>query len=211
MRLEPLGEGWKPRIERVLRSLAPERPRLEATSGLARLLDLVAIWNRRLDLTAARNADEAVDLFVADAVVLAERAQAGERWVDVGSGAGAPGIALALLAPELSLTLIEPRQKRVAFLRTALGVLGRDDLTVERKRVEELPSKRWDVAVSRATLPPAQWVVEGRRLAPRFWVLLARDPPPSVPSLVAAHDISYRWPLTSAERRALCYAETNLG
>ena len=93
---------------------------------LAVYCDLVVAWNQRVDLTAARSADELVDLLLADALAIASALPtvAGERWLDVGSGVGAPGIPLALLLP-LNMTLIEPREKRVAFLRTAVGSLSR--------------------------------------------------------------------------------------
>ncbi|MGH7440525.1 MAG: RsmG family class I SAM-dependent methyltransferase, partial [Polyangiaceae bacterium] len=56
-------------------------------------------WNARVDLTAARSPDELVDLMLVDALVVAPRLPRGVRVVDVGSGAGAPGLAIALLRP----------------------------------------------------------------------------------------------------------------
>lgn len=200
----PLGEAGRSRIVRVLEAFDTAEAWPEsAVSELSTLCDLVVEWNRRIDLTAARSADELVDLMVADAAVLARtRPPAGQRWVDVGSGAGAPGLALALLAPKLVLTLVEPREKRVAFLRTALGTLGRTDIVVERRRSAELADVRFDVALSRATLSPPEWLREGARLATRaVWVLLARDAPPVRAGFRIDHDESYRLPLTGAERR----------
>src|SRR5262245_27869803 len=82
---------------------------------------LVSAWNARVDLTAARGPDELVDLMLADALVLAAHVPPGARVVDVGAGAGAPGLGLAVARPDLRVTLVEPLQKRVAFLRTVLG------------------------------------------------------------------------------------------
>ncbi len=176
---------------------------------VADLLDWVVSWNARMNLTAARSPEELVDLYLADSVLLAAGARiasANERWVDVGSGAGAPGLALALLAPSIELTLVEPRVRRVAFLRTALGRLGRTEVRVERRRSGELPARNWDIAVSRATLPPAEWLTEGARLAKQaVWVLLARSGPPSLEGWHVHHDLGYRWPLTQAERRAVLF------
>lgn len=171
---------------------------------------LVLDWNERMDLTAARDADELVDLLLADAAWLATQVRAGEQqWVDVGSGAGAPGLALALLVPELKLTLVEPKAKRVAFLRAVLSEIGRSDVVVERARADALPSRRFDVAVSRATLPPAAWVVEGARIArTAVWVLLAQAPPPAPPSHFRQDlDQRYQWPLGGAERRAVRFSK----
>jgi 16S rRNA (guanine527-N7)-methyltransferase len=170
---------------------------------MCRYLSLVRTWNARHDLTAARDDDEFVDLFVADAVVLATHAHAEEHWVDVGSGAGAPGLPLGLLRPDLSITLVEPRAKRVAFLRSALGSLGAT-MSVKRSRGEDLEESAFEVAVSRATLSPPDWSALGVRLArASVWVLLAQAEPPAQPGWRADLDVRYRWPLTGAERRAV--------
>ncbi|HWO08372.1 MAG TPA: RsmG family class I SAM-dependent methyltransferase, partial [Polyangiaceae bacterium] len=138
-RLRVLGSAWQPLLGQAVDALAagglqlgalwpaPEQRRA-SLERLGRLLDRVVTWNARMDLTAARDERELVDLFLADALVLAaEGARGGgsaQPWVDVGSGAGAPGLALALLWPVPALTLVEPRQKRVAFLRSAAGSFG---------------------------------------------------------------------------------------
>jgi len=160
-----------------------------------------------MDLTAARSADELVDLLLADALAIASvqpAAQPGELWLDVGSGVGAPGIPLALLLP-IKMTLVEPREKRVAFLRTAVGSLARPDITVSRTRSDVFPEACCAVAVSRATLPPAEWVAEGARLATgSLWLLLAKAGLPELGPRRVLADIRYQWPLTGAERRAVC-------
>lgn len=187
-----------------------EEPQASSTLG-ARLCDWVervVSWNQRIDLTAARTVDELVDLFVADAALLATTLEPGCRpsLVDVGSGAGAPGVGIALLAPEIGMTLVDPKAKRVAFLRTVLGSLDRGDVRVERKRVDELPDLAWDIAVSRATLEPSEWLAEGARIArQRVWVLLAHGDSPVRPGLRAVHERHYVWPLTGLARRAVAY------
>lgn len=210
--------GWPPLIERALGLLSctPELPplwqaappRAAALRNLSRLLDLVALWNRRVDLTAARSPEELVDLYLIDALVLASAepaASAPQRWLDVGSGAGAPGLVVQLLRPELQLTLVEPRAKRVAFLRTALGQLGLG-AQLESGRSEQLASPACDVALSRATFPPPEWLAEGARLAREaVWVLLARGETPALAGWRVEREHTYEWPLTQAPRRALRY------
>src|SRR5579859_2669444 len=93
-------------------------------------LELLQQWNERTDLTAARSPEELVDLMLADALVLAGRLESGARIVDIGTGAGAPGLALALLRPDLRTTLVESSSKRVSFLRTVLGSVRRTDVVV---------------------------------------------------------------------------------
>ena len=180
----------------------------ETRRALGNYLALVLKWNGRMDLTAARHEDELVDLMVADALLLAARLPPGVAVVDVGSG-GSAWTSLGLARPDLRITLVEPLQKRVAFLRTVIGTLfpAASGPKVVRARGDELPRGAFDVAISRATLSPDRWLALGHELAPRgdVWVLLAREPPPVHPERNAAEDVRYRWPLTQVERRAVRY------
>lgn len=208
MALRELGPGWTPLLERLLAAFPAQGP---LDSGFleraARYLDLVVSWNARMDLTAAKSAEELVDLSFADAAaIFACGALApSTRWVDVGSGAGAPGLPLALFEPRLAMTLLEPMQKRVAFLRTAVGTLG-SCAKVVRGRVEDLPERAQAVAVSRATLAPSDWLAAGARVATdEVWVLLARETPPELPGWAPYKDLSFDWPLTQKSRRAAAF------
>ncbi len=181
---------------------APARP------GIQRWLDLLREWNARMDLTAARGDDELFDLMLADAVTLSSHVPQGARVVDVGCGAGAPGLALALARPDLKVTLVEPLAKRVAFLRTVLGTIGRTDIELVREKGEATAARSpdgWDVAISRATLAPAAWIPLGLRLAPTAWALLAREEAPEIEGATRHEPIAYEWPLTKAARRAVRY------
>jgi 16S rRNA (guanine527-N7)-methyltransferase len=171
-------------------------------------LDLLREWNKRMDLTAARSDDELFDLMLADAGALAPRVAQNARVVDVGCGAGAPGLALALVRPDLAVTLVEPLSKRVAFLRTVLGTLGRTDITLVKEKGEATLARSpgaWDVAISRATLAPADWIPLGLGLAPVAWVMLAKDDAPPIEGARIGEDFAYAWPLTSANRRLVRY------
>jgi 16S rRNA (guanine527-N7)-methyltransferase len=208
MPLARLGSGWLPLIDRILQAvpsscgLTLDAPNA-ARQQLVTWLDLVVAWSERVDLTAARDAETLADLLLADATLLAS-AQLTGSVIDVGSGVGAPAIPLAILSPELSLTLVEPRQRRAAFLRTSCGVLERPDIRILRKRSMELEPLAAEHAISRATLPPPLWLREGARLAQRaVWILLGQDPPPTLSSWHADLDLSYDWPLTGGRRRAV--------
>lgn len=210
MGLERLGADWVPLVLRALGNARSGPPDGSTGAGLsARLgayLDEVVDWNERIDLTAARSAEELVDLTVADAAVVARASSASGTWIDVGSGAGAPGLSLAMMLPAATLTLVEPQSKRVAFLRHVIGKLGLANVTVERARSDRIPDHAYDVAVSRATLPPDEWLVEGARIARAcVWVLLAAHEPPAFPDLRLDLDVQYEWPLTHARRRAARY------
>lgn len=145
---------------------------------------------------------------VADALELSSRLPSGLSVVDVGTGAGAPGLALAVLRPDLRVTLVEPKVKRLAFLRTVLGVLERSDVRLVQARVQGLVEHAWDVAMARATFAPAEWLSLGRRLVVpggSVWVLLAREAPPEDGFV---EESSYTWPNTGVRRRLVRY-ETN--
>ena len=204
MALSELGRGWVPLLERLLASFEAKSPAPASFFELApRYLDLVVAWNARMDLTAARSAEELVDLSFADSAALfaCGALSEHERWLDVGSGAGAPGLGLALLEPS---SLLE-QQKRVAFLRTVVGTLGRH-AEVVRGRVEDFPERAVAAAVSRATLPPNEWLTAGVRVATaEVWVLLAREAPPQHPGWVTWRDLSYDAPLTHKTRRAVAF------
>jgi len=199
---------WASLLDTLLGALdAPEfdeKNRRDVITWLA----LVDRWRRRTDLTAARSDEELVDLMVADAACLAAHLPAGATVVDVGTGAGAPGLPLGLLRPDLRVTLVEPLQKRVAFLRTALGTLGAEvasRFSVRQVRAEYVDDC-FDVAVSRATLAPDEWMARGVQLAPDgdVWLLLAKLPLPAHSGWRAVVDQRYVWPLTGAARRAVC-------
>src|SRR5690606_32943153 len=213
--------GFGPQIERCIQGVVDSAAaahgfdpslelRLSAEFGeserqrVAEYLNLVVQWGERLDLTAARDEDELVDLFVADAVVLAASANEVQDWVDIGTGAGAPGLPLQLFRPNLQMSLVEPRAKRVAFLRSAVGGLHADDIRVVRGRAAAVPAAAHEVAVSRATWAPARWLTEGARLARRHvWVLLATAEPPTLPGWQVDAHCRYEWPLTGVARSAL--------
>src|SRR5688572_3621078 len=107
---------------------ALEEPPLSTSesAALVAFAALVASWNHRVDLTGAKTARDLVEVLLADAVVLRDRALVpeGAHVLDVGTGVGAPIIPFLLLRPDTTALCVEPRRKRVAFLRTAIGQLG---------------------------------------------------------------------------------------
>jgi 16S rRNA (guanine527-N7)-methyltransferase len=197
-----------PLLDRALTVLGKTlAPRVRA--DLETWLNVLQDWNARVDLTAARTPEELVDLMLADALVLEGRVDQGARVVDVGTGAGAPGLAIALVRPDVRATLVEPIGKRASFLRTVIGSVGRTDVALVRGRGETLAGRRaWDVAVSRATLAPAAWLDLATQLAApggSAWVLLAKEAPPAHERARLEETVTYEWPLTGAARTAVRY------
>jgi len=131
----------------------------------ARLLAYVALlkkWNATYNLTAIRDEAEMVTQHLLDSLsvlpALQELALAGRRWADIGSGAGLPGIPLAIVRPDLDMTLVEAVAKKSAFQRQAKIELGLANLTVVNRRVEELPGGAFDAVISRAFADLADFV-----------------------------------------------------
>lgn len=125
-----VAQGVAARVDQVLKAMGSQ-PSAEAAIAIARWISTVRAWNKKIDLTAARSDDELVDLMLADAVVIAPTIPRSAKVVDVGTGAGAPGLAIALLRDDVAMTLVEPLQKRVALLRTtAFELTGRPGAAV---------------------------------------------------------------------------------
>ena len=113
-------------------------------------LTLMQKWNKVHNLTAVRDADEMVVLHLLDSLVVLPFID-GKALLDVGSGAGLPGIPLAICLPELKVTVIDSNNKKVSFMRQAKAELGIDNLEVLGGRVEEIaPNRKFDMVISRA-------------------------------------------------------------
>lgn len=102
--------------------------------ALAWYLDLLASWEGRVNLTGiVRSSGERVDLLVRDPIAAAPEVQDGPL-LDLGSGNGSPGLVLAVLRSPIPTTLLEPRQKRWAFLREAARAVGRPEVEILKLR-----------------------------------------------------------------------------
>ncbi len=178
-----------------------------AAPGLAAFLDELARWSARSPLTGLATPPDRVEHGVLDAVPLADAAPPGGSIVDVGSGNGLPGMVLALLRPDLRLTLVEPVARRCAFLRTA-AALSSVDVAVIRSRVEVLDLTSFDAAVSRAVFKPGRWLaLAGRLVRPggSVFTFLGEDATHaagalSAPGLVLVASVPYRLPWSGTRR-----------
>ena len=204
---EPLAPPTAPQIDEIAAHLGATLPE-GAGSKLRAWHEQMVAWNKQVDLTAARTTDELSDLMLADGLLLATRLPPRVTVVDIGTGAGAPGLALAIARPDLRVTLVEPLAKRVAFLRTVLAAIGREDVGLLRMKSDELRT-RFDVALARATFPPSEWLARSRDVVSlptgSAWVLLAKEPAPDDPDAQNVEDVSYTWPRTGVARRAVRY------
>ncbi|HWD32340.1 16S rRNA (guanine(527)-N(7))-methyltransferase RsmG [Pseudomonas caricapapayae] len=113
-------------------------------------LALLIKWNKAYNLTAVRNPDEMVSRHLLDSLSVMPFIHS-ERWLDVGSGGGMPGIPLAILHPDKKVTVLDSNGKKTRFLTQVKLELKLDNLTVIHKRVEEFqPQQPFTGIVSRA-------------------------------------------------------------
>ncbi|HKU69344.1 MAG TPA: 16S rRNA (guanine(527)-N(7))-methyltransferase RsmG [Burkholderiales bacterium] len=135
-----------------------------------RLLDYLALmqkWNKTYNLTAVREPSKMVSHHVLDSLAVAPHLDA-RTILDVGSGAGLPGIPLAIALPQAAVTLLESNHKKAAFLQQAKTELKLDNVTVACERVEKWqPGTAFEVVTSRAFSDLAEFVaLAGRHATP---------------------------------------------
>ncbi len=118
---------------------------------IERLLDYIELLverNAQVNLTAVRDPLEMVTRHLLDSLSIAKYVQ-GRSLVDIGSGAGLPGIPLALVAPERKVILVDSNGKKARFLNEAVKMLKLENAAVEHKRIEQM-TERFDCVTARA-------------------------------------------------------------
>ena len=153
-------------LERGLEELELALP-TRVCDQLIAYVTLLAKWNRSYNLTAIREPQAMVSHHLLDSLAVLPHLPLGEkgRLADAGTGAGLPGIPLALARPQWHVALIESNQKKVAFLRQATIELGMRNVEVHEGRVEAWhPASRFAVVISRAFAELAEFVAACRHL-----------------------------------------------
>ncbi len=130
----------------------------ERRRHMARYLDLLEEFNRSMNLIGPMDRPAIVEELLLDSLVAAAARPVKGSILDVGTGAGLPGIVLKIIYPEAPLTLVEPRQKRSTFLKIATHRLGLEEVTIFRGRIEEFDDELFDFVISKAFRPPLQWL-----------------------------------------------------
>jgi len=121
-----------------------------AVSRFETLLDELERWNRKFNLTAIRKRDEMVTAHIIDSLV-ARPLLHGESVLDVGTGAGFPGLPLAISEPERKFTLLDSNNKKIMFVQHVAGLLGLDNVEAVKGRGEDYaPGHRFDTVIARA-------------------------------------------------------------
>jgi 16S rRNA (guanine527-N7)-methyltransferase len=133
---------------------------------LLEYLELLQKWNRTYNLTAVREPEKMVSHHLLDCLTIVPHTKA-DTILDVGSGAGLPGIPLALALPQSQVTLLESNHKKAAFLQQAKAELKLENIGVVCERVEAWqPGGKFEMVVSRAFSDLAEFVkLAGRYVA----------------------------------------------
>jgi 16S rRNA (guanine527-N7)-methyltransferase len=154
-------------------------------ASLAAYLNLLKRWNRTFNLTAILEPAAMIERHLVESLSLRGWLQ-GDSIADVGSGAGIPGLPLAMVERARRFTLIESRAKRVRFLRQAAAELGLSNAIVSHGRVEDLRSPPpFDTVLARAVAPPPDllpMITHLTRPGSRVLVLAGKSASPALPA-----------------------------
>jgi 16S rRNA (guanine527-N7)-methyltransferase len=188
--------------------LAPDQLR-----QLGRHVDLMLKWNKSINLTAITDPDEVVEKHVLDSLAVVPLLPSGSL-LDAGTGAGFPGIPLAIARPELEVALVDSVQKKVAFLKNTLAELRLPKAKAYAVRLEGNPSReelpRVHAAVARAFAAPEEWLRLARHyVLPGGVAICMLGPSDAIPDkleeLALIQELRYALPYSGAQRRLAIY------
>ncbi len=188
--------------------LAPDQLR-----QLGRHVDLMLKWNKSINLTAITEPDEVVEKHVLDSLAVVPVLPSGSL-LDAGTGAGFPGIPLAIARPELEVALVDSVQKKVAFLKNTLAELRLPKAKAYAVRLEGNPSReelpRVHAAVARAFAAPEEWLRLARHyVLPGGVAICMLGPSDAIPDkleeLALIQELRYALPYSGAQRRLAIY------
>jgi 16S rRNA (guanine527-N7)-methyltransferase len=107
-------------------------------------------WNRVYNLTSVRKPTDIITRHILDSLSIVEHLR-GDRILDIGTGAGLPGIPLAIACPEREFVLLDSSSKKLRFVQQTLGILKLDNVSLENVRIDEYrPDALFDTTICRA-------------------------------------------------------------
>ncbi len=202
-------------LTELARGQADIRSDSEFMDTLSQYLALMQRWNQRFNLTAIKTRDEMVGKHLLDSLALAPYVN-GLQVIDVGSGAGLPGIPLALNFPEKVFVLLDANGKKTRFLTQVKIELGLHNVEILQTRAESVKDRKFDQVVCRAFKQPLEiYPALNHLLKPSGNILamvsgIAKDLEQSLSAL----DFRFRYqslkvPLVSSERGLLIFEGSN--
>jgi 16S rRNA (guanine527-N7)-methyltransferase len=147
----------KTSIENGISQLGQTLP-ADAVEQFATLLGELGRWNKKVNLTAIRDPGEMVTSHLLDSLVARPLLQ-GQRVLDVGTGAGFPGLPLAICEPERDFVLLDGNNKKIMFVQHVAALLGLHNVVAVKARTEDYaPDERFDTVIARAVGPLSRLV-----------------------------------------------------
>lgn len=158
--------------EEEARAWLAERYPADGVARLERYVSLLLDENNRQNLISSSSEPHVWSRHIVDSAQLLGFASDAATWLDVGSGPGLPGIVIACLS-DVPIALVEPRARRVAFLRACVAALGLDHATVHPVMIDRMPEGRYDAVTARAYAPLSEIFASTIRLTgpSTIWVL----------------------------------------
>ncbi len=145
----------------------------EKIDQLLGFIKLIEKWNKAYNLTAIRDREEMARLHILDSLAIAPHIE-GKRVIDIGTGAGLPGIPLAICLPEINFTLLDSNAKKTRFVQQVVLELKLKNVEVLHSRVENYhPEKTYDAVLTRAFAGLSDIVKLTAHLLAKDGVLLA--------------------------------------
>jgi 16S rRNA (guanine527-N7)-methyltransferase len=173
----------------------------EQSACLLKYLALLSQWGRVYNLTAIRNPEEGLIQHLLDCLAVVPPLKGhrpeGGRLLDVGSGAGLPGLVIATVCPEWEVTCVDTVAKKMAFVQQAAGQLGLTRFSAVHARVESLPGP-YDVITARAfaALPDlVSWSAQALAPGGVWMAMKGRDPVEEMATLPNQVDVFHVEPL----------------
>lgn len=146
----------------------------DAQARLIKYLSLIEKWNKVHNLTAIRDPEAMLAHHLLDSLAVLPHLGAARSLADIGSGAGLPGIPMAIANPDLAVTLLDSSHKRQAFQQQCKAELGLANVTAIHSRVEDFKAEPgFDIVISRAFSDLAEFVTAARHLCAPGGCLLA--------------------------------------
>jgi 16S rRNA (guanine527-N7)-methyltransferase len=157
MTINNLKQSFVRQLEKACQTLSIELTEAKQDQILEYLTQLLK-WNKTYNLTAIRDPEQALVQHIFDSLAVitpirsySQSKQENTKTVlDVGSGAGLPGVVIAIILPEIQVTCVDTVEKKMAFVRQVSGVLALTNLTAIHQRVELMNEGSYDIVVSRA-------------------------------------------------------------
>ena len=155
-------------------------------------ISLVFRWNKTRNLVSRNSSKKDLIEYFVDSAILSKHLQPG-RIVDLGSGAGFPGLCLAVMSPHTEINLIDSNIKKTAFLVHAKNELGLTSVSVENSRVEDIPKISYENVVCRAFKEPTNLLsCLADKITPRtkIWVMVTSNKQEKIPNFKTAYRTS---------------------